>query len=110
MIQTCLQRFVTQPVGAEEIFLRGADDFLFISSDHSRAKQFLNITREGLPSYNCFFQASKKMSNLDNFCQVIPIPFCGSLLNIRHREVSPNYCSYAHSNVFHTQTGPKEGV
>ena len=36
MVTTILSQFLTPPHGTEEIFLRGVDDFLFISTDKSR--------------------------------------------------------------------------
>ena len=110
MIVTCLQDFVTPPAGVVEMFLRGADDFLFLSSHLGRAQQFLSLIKSGFPSHHCFFHPGKTRTNLDTLQQDLSIPFCGSLLHTSTREISPSYAGYSNSNVYYSQMGPKAGI
>ena len=110
LITTFLLEFLTVPEGEVEIFLRGADDFLYVSTNRGRVQMFQQLIKSGFPSHNCYFKPSKTLTNADTADQTAPIPYCGSLLHLESREISPNYSSYADTNMCSSQMGPKVGV
>ncbi|XP_028520180.1 uncharacterized protein LOC107992902 isoform X2 [Apis cerana] len=40
------------------------DDILYITENKTLAEQFLELTKKGIPQYNCYFKQSKTQSNL----------------------------------------------
>ena len=75
--------------------MRGADDFLFMSTDSRRTEQFLALISSGFPKYNCVFKHEKTTTNLprkdvqsgiataDGECD--EFVYCGAKINVRER-------------------------
>ncbi|XP_023344926.1 telomerase reverse transcriptase isoform X4 [Eurytemora carolleeae] len=98
MTQHCLTEFIRSPLKEKEIFLRGADDFLFVSTNKDRAQAFLNKTALGFPEYHCRLNVKKTQSNLLD-PTIIQFTFCGSNVNIESRSVEPNLDSFSNTNI-----------
>ena len=106
-LATHLSDFLSAPPGCVEIFLRGADDFLFVSTNRERVARFLNIIQSGFENYNCFFEPSKMRTNVISEDQRSPFKYCGSLFHLSTKEISPNYSSLANTNIYSSFMGAK---
>ena len=100
MVNTEMTTFINPPEHVAEVFLRGADDFIFVSTDKKRVEQFQQVLLTGVESYNCYFKLDKTSSNLDDNNRVIN--FCGSLIDSKTREVVPSYSVYENINMFNS--------
>jgi len=109
LTQTHLGEFLTPPQNHSEIFLRGMDDFLFISTSKDRVSQFLSKVQAGFPSHNCSTRKDKTKTNLLTECQPTPLEYCGSLLHLQSRETSPDMSFYSSANLALVQAWPKPG-
>ena len=45
---------------AASVFARGMDDFIFITTERSKALDFLHQMHSGFPEYNCVIQGTSK--------------------------------------------------
>ena len=104
MVATQMQQFTSAPPHATEIFLRGADDFIFVSTDRTRVLTFREAIRTGFPSYNCTFEPAKTVTNVDSGDQEHDVRYCGAVLSLRTREVAPNYSAYPATNLASLQS------
>ena len=57
--------------GGGVVFARGMDDFIFITTERSKAESFLHKMHRGFSEYNCIMQQSKMATNLQ------PLPSAG---------------------------------
>lgn len=48
------------------VLLRLIDDYLFITTDESDAKNFLEVMKRGHPEYGCFISQEKTLINFGN--------------------------------------------
>ena len=46
------------------MLLRGADDFLYMTTSKELAQKFLAVINEGFPSHGCNFNKTKTQTNL----------------------------------------------
>ena len=71
----------TDKVG--DVFARGMDDFIFITTQRSKAETFLHQMHTGFPGYNCTIQESKMATNLSvkTTGNGRPLTFCGAILH-----------------------------
>ena len=106
MVSTRMIQFTKPPnQDTVEIFLRGADDFIFVSTDRGRIQNFRESLMRGYPEYNCTFKTSKTATNiLDSTENEQFIKFCGALIDVRTREIFPDYSGYRDTNVFSLQS------
>jgi len=109
LTQTHLWIFLTPPPNQAEIFLRGTDDFLFLSTSKERVEQFLSRVQEGFPSHFCHMRKDKTLTNVLTECQITPVRFLGSLLHLNSRETSPDMSYYSTANLAMAQTWPNPG-
>lgn len=62
--------------------MRLVDDYLFVTTDLSRARLFLDIMNQGHPEYGCFIGKEKTLTNIDYDVQIMnridPSLKCGS--------------------------------
>ena len=94
-----------------EIFLRGADDFIFVSTDRERIESFRNLLLKGFPDYNCTFKDSKTTTNIfDSSSNERFIKFCGAQINVKNREIFPDFSSYKDTNVFSLQSWDQKAL
>ena len=67
MVSVKMIQFSRPPApGTEEVFLRGADDFIFVSTDRERISSFRETILNGFADYNCIFKSSKTRTNIDS--------------------------------------------
>ena len=90
MTATHLSTFLSPPTGHTEILLRAADDFLFVSTSRDRVWQFQRATiGSTFPQYGATFAKAKFKSNVETGDQIIPAVFCGAVLHMDTRAVTP---------------------
>ena len=106
MVSVKMNQFTKSPnPDTVEIFLRGADDFIFVSTDRDRIESFRDLLLKEFSDYNCTFKTSKTATNIfDSTNNVQFIKFCGALIDVRTREIFPDFSSYWHTNVFSLQS------
>ena len=106
MVSVRMVQFTKSPnQDTVEIFLRGADDFIFVSTDRGRVQSFRESLERGFPEYNCTFKTSKTATNiLDSTKNEHFIKFCGALIDVRTKEIFPDYSGYRETNVFSLQS------
>ena len=106
MVSVKMNQFTKSPnPDTVEIFLRGADDFIFVSTDKERIESFRDLLLKGFPDYNCTFKTSKTATNIfDSTNNVQFIKFCGALIDVRTKEIFPDFSSYRDTNVFSLQS------
>ncbi|KAG0259500.1 hypothetical protein DFQ27_004036 [Actinomortierella ambigua] len=86
----------------KNFLVRLADDFLFISREKAKAKEFLKIMIEGHPQYGCFTNPSKTLVNFDTEMPDIAVqckhgtafPYCGMLIHTKTMEITVDYRRY----------------
>ncbi|CAE6476735.1 unnamed protein product [Rhizoctonia solani] len=96
------------------LLLRFVDDYLFITTDITAARKFLNIMHEGTrhPEYGCIVAEEK---TLTNFVDVeVPtlvlapdtdyFPWCGRVINMKELSVQWDYSRYSGRHVAHGLT------
>ena len=91
MTATCLSPFLIPPHSHHEIFLRAADDFLFVSTSRERVWAFQRATiGSSFPEYGAQFAKHKFETNVETGDQTSPAKFCGALLHMSSRAVVPH--------------------
>ncbi|KAI7921925.1 telomerase reverse transcriptase [Pyricularia oryzae] len=81
------------------LLLRLIDDFLLITLDVSKAKQFVQVMHAGVPEYGVTVNPSKSLVNFDLACQEVKVPkpgpgrsigfpYCGTLISCSSLDVS----------------------
>ncbi|THH09180.1 hypothetical protein EW146_g8757 [Bondarzewia mesenterica] len=94
------------------VLLRLIDDYLFITTDISKAKHFLDVMSQGHPQYGCFISREKTLTNFDYDPQIMNVtaphqksfPWCGFLINMTDLSVSGDYARYHDSYVVDSLT------
>jgi len=132
MTQHCLHTFTIPPEHTKELFLRGADDFLFMSTNRTRAVEFLKLISQGFPHYGCVFKHAKTRTNLSvryespetvlrvrlarpehdvsvSFCspEQERFTYCGSIIDMQERSIGPTTSSFDNSNIVFAQSWPE---
>lgn len=69
-------KYLINFTGKESIMMRSVDDFLYITSRKTEAKNFLCFMEQGIDEFNCQINPAKTMHNLDNECR---IPYRGTV-------------------------------
>jgi len=100
-----LQQFTTK---SKEVLLRGADDFLFLTTSLEQAKRFIKMISDGFASYNCHFNKQKTQTNVNNE-NISTFTYCGSIIDLKSRSISPNMDSYMNANIGYAQSWPLLG-
>jgi len=100
-----LHQFTTK---SKEVLLRGADDFLFLTTSLEQAQRFLNVISDGFASYNCYFNKEKTQTNVSNE-SITTFTYCGSVIDLKSRSISPNMDSYMNANIGYAQSWPYLG-
>ena len=94
--------------GAGVVFARGMDDFIFITTERSKAESFLYKMHHGFSEYNCIMQESKMATNLqklplyakigdagDKMAGIIgngkTLKFCGAILDPKSLHCRPDF-------------------
>lgn len=106
LLATHLLQFFVPPIFTQELFRRGADDLLFVTTDRGRAERFRQCVLAGWPDYNYYCNPAKVLSNCQTGDQAAPALFCGARLLPASREIWPTY-NYQTQNIFHTMKGPR---
>jgi telomerase reverse transcriptase len=79
------------------LLLRLIDDFLLITTDHSHAKQFLQIMHDGVPDYGVNVNPTKTLTNFEvmiNGQKVTRVvgtrqfPYCGTFIDVKTLDIS----------------------
>ncbi|KAI6350784.1 hypothetical protein MCOR25_010392 [Pyricularia grisea] len=81
------------------LLLRLIDDFLLITLDVSKARQFVEVMHAGVPEYGVTVNPSKSLVNFDLVCQGVEVPkpgpgrstefpYCGTLISCSSLDVS----------------------
>eukprot|EP00095_Tigriopus_kingsejongensis_P012078 maker-scaffold60_size442463-snap-gene-3.25 protein:Tk12078 transcript:maker-scaffold60_size442463-snap-gene-3.25-mRNA-1 annotation:"telomerase reverse transcriptase" len=83
------------------LFVRGMDDFLFVSVSRSDIVNFLKRMRAGFPDYGCQIQDLKTQTNVDDI-QVFETIFCGSRVNFKERNVRPDFSTLDNQKIVHS--------
>ncbi|XP_017765301.1 PREDICTED: telomerase reverse transcriptase-like, partial [Eufriesea mexicana] len=67
------------------------DDILYVTENEILAKQFLQLTKKGIPQYNCYFKQSKTQTNVvcDGNKAVNSITYIGYKINCTSLEIIP---------------------
>jgi hypothetical protein len=87
-----LAAFLRPPAGHSELLLRAADDFLFVSTSRDRVWDFQRATvGASFPEYGAKFEKDKFVTNVETGDQGTPAVFCGALLHMDSRDVTPFY-------------------
>ena len=90
------------------VFARGMDDFIFITTERSKAESFLHKMHRGFSEYNCIMQESKMATNLqplpsanvvgDDAGDMVGIigngktlKFCGAILDPKSLHCRPDF-------------------
>ena len=88
------------------VFARGMDDFIFITTDRSKAESFLYKMHHGFSDYNCIMQKSKMATNLQQLSSdkigdagdmagIIrngkTLKFCGAILDPKWLHCRPDF-------------------
>ncbi|XP_012241447.1 telomerase reverse transcriptase isoform X2 [Bombus impatiens] len=82
--------------------IKYVDDILYVTESESVARQFLQLTKEGIPQYNCYFKPSKTRTNVvtcDGNITVDNITYIGYEINCTTLEVE---YKHSHTNFSHT--------
>ena len=104
MVSQEMKYFVNTPDEEVELFLRGTDDFIFISTSRRRVQSFREMISKGFKNYNCYFKSSKTKTNVDSEDDNDLINYCGAIIDVKTREISPNFSSYENMNIYHLQS------
>jgi len=100
-----MSQFVTSSFAStKELFLRGADDFIFVSTNKVRVLSLLNFIKDGVKNYNCKFKLSKTNTNAMGNLENDVLLFCGAFINVSSREICPNYSSYRNTRLHWSQS------
>lgn len=102
------------------LLMRLVDDYLFVTTDLSRARLFLDIMNQGHPEYGCFIGKEKTLTNIDYDVQIMnridpslkSFPWCGYLINMADLSVTVDYSRYETWGIRNTLTiehGKKAG-
>ncbi|TLS29587.1 hypothetical protein PpBr36_01137 [Pyricularia pennisetigena] len=81
------------------LLLRLIDDFLLITLDVSKARQFIEVMHAGVPEYGVTVNPNKSLVNFDVVCQGVEVPklgpgrstgfpYCGTLISCSSLDVS----------------------
>ncbi|XP_054008644.1 telomerase reverse transcriptase-like [Hylaeus anthracinus] len=73
--------------------IRYVDDILYASNNEILAKKFLQITKKGIPRYNCRFKELKTQSNIYSHTNTSTnsITYIGYKINCNTLEIEPTY-------------------
>ena len=105
MVENEMGEFMTSSsASTQELFLRGADDFIFVSTDKVRVLSLFNFIKDGVKNYNCKFKLSKTNTNAIGNLENNMLLFCGALINVSSREICPNYSSYKNTKLLWSQS------
>ncbi|RDB25955.1 Telomerase reverse transcriptase [Hypsizygus marmoreus] len=96
----------------QNVLLRLIDDYLFITTSHSRAKQFLDMMNKGHPEYGCFISKDKTLTNFDFDAEISNVtepkqqtfPWCGYTISMEDLSVTVDYSRYNNTNLRDTLT------
>lgn len=107
-----MENEVFSSVGEDELLMRRTDDFLFVSPVEMRAREFLDLMKEGISAYNCNINPEKSLINFysaddDNTQQLSDdalFSWCGLLFNPQTLDVKPDYQRYAGLSTRDTMT------
>ena len=102
MISQEMKVFLKVPYGEVELFLRGTDDFIFLSTNRGRVRKFREVIFKGFKNYNCYFKSSKTKTNLEEENNVVK--YCGAVIDLKTREISPNFSTYENMNIYNLQS------
>ncbi|XP_017882810.2 telomerase reverse transcriptase-like isoform X2 [Ceratina calcarata] len=73
--------------------LKYVDDILYLTDNEDFAKQFLEVTKRGLPRYNCYFKQAKTQTNVpyDGRAAADSILYIGYKIDCLSLGLEPNY-------------------
>jgi len=87
------------------MLIRGADDFLYMTTSKELAQKFLALINDGFPNYGCNFNKTKTQTNLIDE-SIDSFSYCGSKIQLSNRSICPNMDSYWNSNMAYAQSWP----
>ena len=82
-----------------DLLLRMIDDFLIITTDRSKAEQFLHTMHSGNPDYGIKVRPSKSLVNFDCVVKGFTVPrakntatfpYCGTMIHTKTLEINPD--------------------
>ncbi|TRY62433.1 hypothetical protein DNTS_013975 [Danionella cerebrum] len=105
MCYSHMEKCELQNISRQGCLMRLVDDFLFITSHLSKAKEFLGSLLTGMPSYGCKINPQKVAVNfpvceqwVDSGVSVLPsscmFSWCGLMINTLSLDVSKDYSRY----------------
>ncbi|KAL0953283.1 hypothetical protein HGRIS_004533 [Hohenbuehelia grisea] len=103
------QKFSEDPLS---LLLRMVDDYLFVTTNLSAAKEFLGMMVQGHPEYGCFISKEKTLTNFDYDEQVMNVteakqrafPWCGYTIDMKTLAVSVDYSRFYGTDLRNTLT------
>ena len=115
MVRRHLNCFLSNPSDMSEekekhvnLFARGMDDFIFATTDETKAKQFIARMNQGFSDYNCEIQKTKTKDNIEEKKprqgEKVPIVFCGAIIDPINLSCRPDFSAYVDKNIAYAST------
>ncbi|KAF6206357.1 hypothetical protein GE061_017590 [Apolygus lucorum] len=78
--------------GENDVLVRGADDYLYLTSDRQKAETFIKLICNGIEEYGIMFQHAKTTTNLGS--PVTCFSFYGYIFYQQCRKVEPDFSEW----------------